>query len=151
MADVDVAHPLEIDFGDGIRLLGYDLQAEKLRPGEMLHLTLYWQATQPIERQYKVFTHVLGQVFNAESGNFLWGQQDNEPVNGTRPTSTWRKDEVVVDRFAILLNPQAPGGRYAIEIGLYDPATGERLPVVEGRKRVVADHLVLTQVMVGGE
>ena len=42
-----------------------------------------------------MFTHVLGEVYNADAGNFLWGQQDNEPLNGTRPTSTWRTDEVI--------------------------------------------------------
>ena len=147
-ADVAIAHPLETDFGDGVRLLGYDIEVEVLRPGDVAHLTLYWQARQPVGHRYKVFTHLLAEVFNAETGNFLWGQQDNEPMNGTQPTSTWRTGEVIVDRYAILLDPQAPDGRYAVEIGLYDPATGERLPVLDEQGRIVADHLVPTHVTV---
>jgi len=150
-ADVTITYPLEIDFGDGVRLLGYDLEAERLRLGGMVYLTLYWQARQPVEHRYKVFTHLLGEVFNAGSGNFLWGQQDNEPVNGTRPTSTWRVGEVVVDSYAILLDQQSPAGRYAVEIGLYEPATGERLPVLDDQGQSAADHLVLNYVTVESE
>ncbi|UCC62484.1 MAG: glycosyltransferase family 39 protein [Anaerolineae bacterium] len=150
-ADVAIVHPLQIDFSDGVRLLGYDLEAEGLRPGGTVYLTLYWQARGLVERRYKVFTHLLGEVFNAESGSFLWGQQDNEPVGGTRPTSGWRPGEVVVDGYAILLDRQAPAGRYALEIGLYDPATGERLPLLDGQGTSVADHLVLDYVAVGAE
>ena len=155
-ADVAIAHPLETDFGDGVRLLGYNLEAEGLQPGGTVYLTLYWQAQQPVEHRYKVFTHLLGEVFNARSNNFLWGQQDNEPVNGTRPTSTWRTGEVIVDSYAILLEQQAPTGRYTVEIGLYDPATGERLPVLDDavgfkQGQSVADHLILTHLMVGGK
>ena len=147
-ADVAIAHPLEAVFGDGVRLLGYDLEAEALEPGGTVYLTLYWQARHPVEQRYKVFTHVLGEAFNAGSGNFVWGQQDNEPVSDTRPTSTWRTDEVVVDSYAILLDPQAPDGRYALEIGLYNPATIERLPVLNDQGQVVADHVVVTHVSV---
>ena len=152
-ADVVITHPLETDFGDGVRLLGYDLEAKGLQPGGAIALTLYWQAQQPVEHRYKVFTHLLGEVFNAGSGNFLWGQQDNEPVNDTRPTSTWRTDEVIVDSYVILLEQQAPTGRYTVEIGLYDPGAGERLPVLDAavgfkQEQSVADHLTLTHLMV---
>jgi hypothetical protein len=72
-------------------------------------------------------------------------------VNGTRPTSTWRIGEVVVDSYAIVLDQQSPPGRYAVEVGLYEPATGERLPVLDEQGRSAADHLVLDHVTVGSE
>jgi hypothetical protein len=134
--------------------MGYDLDAETLAPGEALDpgtslgLTLYWQALQPVESRYKVFTHVLGEVYNANRDSFLWGQQDNEPVNGTRPTSTWRTGEVIVDRYAIPLDPGAPPGEYVIEVGLYDPATLERLPLLDDRGQPIADHVILTRIEV---
>lgn len=148
IADVAISHPVETDFGDGVRLLGYDVEAQALKPGGMVYLTLYLQARQPVEHRYKVFTHLLGEVFNAQNGNFLWGQQDNEPVNGTRPTSTWRTGEVIADNYAILLDAQAPAGRYAVEIGLYDPASGERLSVLDDQGQITGDHLVLTHLTV---
>ena len=150
VADVSIEHPLETNFGDGVRLLGYDVGAENVRPGEVVPLTLYWQARQPPEHRYKIFTHLLGEVFNAGTGNFLWGQQDNEPVNGTRPMPTWRAGEVIVDRYAITLSNQAPPGRYSLEVGLYDPVTGERAPVLDGQEQPIGDHVVLTAFRVEG-
>jgi hypothetical protein len=114
-----------------------------------LSLTLYWQAQQPVERRYKVSAHLLGQEFNPRSGNLLWGQQDNEPANGMRPTSAWRVGEVIVDGYSIPLEPGAPPGEYGVEVGLYDPATGERLLVVDSAGSATADHLILTHVTVG--
>jgi hypothetical protein len=147
-ADVAIAHPTTVDLAGGIRLLGYDLGAGPVEPGGTVDLTLYWQARRPVERRFKVFTHVLGEAFNASSGGFLWGQQDNEPVSDTRPTSTWRLGEVIVDRYAIVLDPQTPAGRYALEVGLYDPATLERLPVLDEHGQAIADQVVLAQLQV---
>jgi hypothetical protein len=119
------------------------VETESPQPGGIVYLTLYWQAQEPVAQKYKVFTHLLGEVYNINSDNFLWGQQDNEPVNNTRPTTTWRSGEVIVDSYAIPIDAQAPAGSYQIEIGLYDPATGVRLLL-----QADGDHLVLTSVKV---
>jgi 4-amino-4-deoxy-L-arabinose transferase-like glycosyltransferase len=148
-SDVVIAHSVQTDLSGGVRLLGYDLAAEEFEAGDTVDLTLYWQTRQSIEQRYKVFAHVLGEVFNPARGNSLWGQQDNEPVGGTRATSSWRVGEVIVDEYSIALDPGVPSGRYAIEIGLYESATGERLSVLDGEGKVVADHLILTYVQVG--
>ena len=144
--DVTIANRVDAPFAEGIRLLGYDLAAATARPGESISLRLYWTSDGNISRPYKVFTHLLGDVFNAGGGNFLWGQADNEPAANTRPTTTWRAGEVIVDEYAIPIAPDAPPGTYRIEIGLYDPLTGQRLslPGPDG----AADHVVLTEIVV---
>ena len=73
----------------------------------------------------------------------MWGQQDNEPENGRRPTTTWRTNEIIRDAYAIPLDPLAPPGLYQIEIGLYDPVTGIRLLLDDG-----SDHRILTTIRV---
>ncbi len=140
-ADVTIANRLDVDFAAGIRLLGYEVETEAPQPGGTVYLTLYWQVQEPVTQKYKIFTHLLGDVYNADTENFLWGQQDNEPVNNTRPTTTWRSGEVIVDSYAIPIAPHAPPGAYQIEIGLYDPVTGSRLLTLAGE-----DHLVVTAV-----
>jgi hypothetical protein len=112
---------------------------------------LYWEARQPVQHRYKVFTHILGSSLNPGDGTPVWGQQDNEPVAGTRPTSTWQPNEVIVDDYLLVLDPQAPPGDYTLEIGLYDPATGERLPVLDAEGRAVSDHVVIDSLLVMGE
>lgn len=144
--DVTIANRVDAPFAGGIRLLGYGLAAATARPGESINLRLYWTSDGNISQSCKVFTHLLGDVFNAGGGNFLWGQVDNEPAANTRPTTTWRAGEVIVDEYAIPIAPDAPPGTYRIEIGLYDPLNGQRLPMLNAEGAPTADHLILTTV-----
>ncbi len=142
--EVPIPIPYAVAFAQGIRLLGYDLDADQAQPGGEVHLTLYWATDQPILTRYKVFTHLLGDQYNATTQNFLWGQQDNEPVHNRWPTTLWRTDEVILDPYAIPVDPQAPAGAYVLEIGLYDPVTGERVSVLEAGGAPAGDHIRLT-------
>lgn len=147
-ADVAITTLVDAPFEQGVRLLGYDLVDSDVRPGEVAGLTLYWQSDGGIEERYKVFTHLLGDVFNAGTGNFLWGQVDNEPGAGSRPTTSWRAGEVIVDTYAIPVQPDAPPGTYQIEIGLYEPVSGQRLAVLGESGAPAADHIILTTIQV---
>ena len=147
-SEVTISHPLNLVLGEHIRLLGYDLDATTYRPGDTAHLTLYWLADGPVNRRYKVFTHLLGDTYNPASGNFLWGQRDSEPVGGKQPTTLWLPGEVIVDRYAIPLSTQAPPGRYQIEVGMYEGASGERLIVSDDQGQPLGDHVTLEEVQV---
>ncbi len=57
---------------------------------------------------------------------------DGQPVQWLRPTSTWQAGEQIVDRYGLLLPDLLPAGQYTIAVGLYHPATGQRLPVSAG-------------------
>lgn len=143
----DIAHPRDLRLGETIRFLGYDLKRSAVAPGEMIELTLYWQTSAPVETRYKVFTHLLGDVYNPANDNFLWGQQDNEPVNDQAPTTSWAPDAVIVDDYAIPVSADAPPGLYQLEIGMYGLLDGHRLPVFEDGERV-GDHIFLQTIEV---
>jgi hypothetical protein len=49
-----------------------------------------------------------------------------------RPTRSWRPGEEIVDRYGILLPETLGAGEYRLAVGLYDPATGQRLAVSAG-------------------
>ncbi|MDY7079885.1 MAG: hypothetical protein SXV54_23625, partial [Chloroflexota bacterium] len=143
----DISRPLDLCLGEHIRLLGYDLPRVDIEPGGVLELTLYWQASEPIQARYKVFTHLLGETYNDSTGNFLWGQQDNEPVNGQFPTTVWVPGEIVADSYSISVATGAPPGEYQIEVGMYGLVDGIRLPVlVNGR--AVDDRILLHPVKI---
>ncbi|MBN1246697.1 MAG: hypothetical protein JXC32_03525, partial [Anaerolineae bacterium] len=125
-----------------IELVGYDLPKATVAPGEAVALTLYWRTETPLTERYKVFTHLLGETFNAGSGNFLWGQQDNEPGNGQALTTLWPSDTIIADSYRIPVDPQAPPGSYTVEIGMYGLVNGVRLHAT-ARGLVVADDAVL--------
>ncbi len=144
--ELRMAHPLDIRFGDRIVLRGYDFASEPVSPGGALTLTLYWAADQPIAERYKVFTHLIGSTWNADEGNFLWGQQDNEPQSDQLPTTRWLPGEIVVDRYRIEVSPAAPAGQYEVEVGLYGLLDGRRLTYADGRGE--GDALILGSIEV---
>ncbi|MCL5960112.1 MAG: glycosyltransferase family 39 protein [Chloroflexi bacterium] len=131
----DIQHERRIKFGEEAALLGYDLQpgaGEKLAPGDPVHITLYWQRSQQISSSYTVFVHLLGEKPNPRRNNFIWGQKDSLPADGQSPTTTWRENETIVDRYDVPIDQDAPPGRYQVEVGMYQRATGKRLDVSEG-------------------
>ncbi|MFN8474269.1 MAG: glycosyltransferase family 39 protein [Anaerolineae bacterium] len=118
-----ISHPLQGTLGDRVGLAGYDLAQASVKPGANVELTLYWHPQGRLDKSLKVFTHVVG-----PDGKIV-GQADAIPVNGGRPTTGWRPGEYIADHYVIPLDRNAAPGRYQIEVGLYDAATGERLPV----------------------
>jgi hypothetical protein len=131
-----IQYPLKATLGNQVQFLGYDLDTVSIRPGQTLHLTLYWQTLAEMEESYTVFTHML------DKENRMWGQKDSMPVRGTLPTCCWVKDEIIADEYEILVQPDAPPGQYVIEIGMYQLETGQRLEVhgrAEGGDRILLD------------
>lgn len=133
----NIQHPLRATLGNSITFLGYDIGATNLKPGDKLKLTLYWQAQGTIGRSYTVFVHLL------DGTSHIWGQRDSIPAGGAAPTTGWVKDEVTVDAYEIVVDKDAPSGTMQLEIGMYDPTTGQRLKV-DGKD----DRILLEQVLV---
>lgn len=137
----EIQHPSDVRLGDQVGFLGYSVASSEVRAGDILQLTLFWEALGQIETRYKVFTHVL------DGGAHIVGQRDAEPVGGARPTTTWETGEVVADNYGVLIQPATPPGEHQLEIGLYDAQTGERLPVLE-EGQVLGDRILLEPVQV---
>jgi 4-amino-4-deoxy-L-arabinose transferase-like glycosyltransferase len=128
------------NLGNKMRLVGYQVDNWETRPGGTLVVTLFWQAMQPMTERYKVFLHVEDER--------IWGQHDSEPRCGLRPTADWAVGDTVLDRHLVPLNPQTPEGEHPLLVGLYDPATGQRLAVLDEQGAVRGDSVVLGKVVV---
>ena len=129
-------------FGDVIHLDSARVELEPKPAGGLISLELDWRAPTKLDARYKVFVHV-GLPDAAPVA-----QNDAEPVGGLRPTNTWNADEAVIDRRAVWLKPGTPPGRYSILVGLYDSATGQRLPVVSADGTPIGDRLKLGEIEV---
>jgi len=135
--------------GDNITLLGYTIQGANRQglaatAGGELTLDVYWRAEHKPDRDYTVFTHLLGAMLNPKTQGPVWGQHDAQPMDNRLPTSQWREGQVVVDRHTIPIDSDAPAGEYQIEIGMYTPEDGRRLEVVAQDGQSLGDHLVLS-------
>ncbi len=126
----------EMRFGEQALLLGYEIQpgeprsritsldgadTRELQPGQPLQINLYWRALAVMDRDYTLFIHVI----DARGEHVT--QRDLPLRYGDYPTSHWQPGELVVERADFPL-PALPPGEYRLDIGLYDAATGERLP-----------------------
>ncbi len=118
---------MQINFGEQINLLGYDLDQSALKPGQHFNLTLYWQARQPLPNSYSA----LAQLIDADRR--LYGGQDNLHP-GSLPATEWQPWGFVQDPHAILIPPGTPPGDYYLATGLYEPTTWVRLPVLSNEE-----------------
>lgn len=107
-APPESAHPLDIYFGNQVRLVGYELH----RPPKDIpvrlpwRLTLYWQALKRQQVDWSV------SVRPTRKGEFIYVdgslvQSDHaHPAHGYRPTSSWQPLEVVRDDYPIPADPR---------------------------------------------
>jgi len=109
------------------------------RPGGEVAVELQWRAVARPDRDYKVFVHLY-----APDGRLVT-QHDAMPMNELRPTSTWQPGEEIADRHGLPLPLDAPA-KLQLAVGLYDPASGERLRLDGGE-----DHLLLGEILVAGK
>jgi hypothetical protein len=109
------------DFGDALRLLGTGPIGEAARPGDLLHLVLFWQALHDPERDWQLLLRVRGGDGSALSeGRF-------ELANAAYPTNRWLEKEVVMGQYDLALDRTAPSGSAQLTLNLVDAATGQRM------------------------
>jgi hypothetical protein len=140
-----LSHPLDIRLGDTSALVGYDLATPVtgVRPGSVLTVTLQYQSLAPTPVDYTQFVHLVSETAG------MAAQFDTPPQGGGNPTSAWVPGEIVTDAIALTIDAAARPGSYALWVGLYDPATQARLPVIDATgQRQANDQLLLTTVAV---
>ena len=163
------ATPLAADLGGLVMFGGFDLTPGPWARGQTVYLSTYWQAQQRIPTDYRIFVHVTDGTgalvdsfdhwpFEARSEFgiadaalhpvYLDGDSlpENYPNAGLIPTHVWQPGQTLKETIA--LTPDLPPGEYTVQIGLFDPTTGERLDVPDDLDGGVANQLVLTTVEV---
>lgn len=128
-------HELTIPFEEGISLHGYSLS---VADGRAMSLTLFWQASGATSIPYTVFAHLVDR-----SGKLI-AQHDSPPGGGLKSTTAWLKGEVIDDRLSIPLPSNVSLEGTHLEIGLYDPVSGQRLAARQNGETVDHVNLMLT-------
>lgn len=115
-----VAHPAQVNFGDNLSLIGYDLPNGPIPADQPIPLTLYWRALPPVGREISVSVQLL-----AANGR-RYAQSDSFHPAGL-PVTRWQAGEFAIDRHSLALLPAAPPGNYQLLLYAYETATGRRL------------------------
>jgi hypothetical protein len=117
-------------FGDGIALVGYDLEEDD----QELRLILHWASLAPVDQDYTVFVHLVGP-------DGALAQADGPPAGGAYPTSLWEYGEIVFDERPIPTQ-DLPAGTYHLRLGMYLLETGVRLPALDASGERLPDDVV---------
>lgn len=113
-------------FGELIALEGYEHRSNTL--------VLYWRCLAAPTQNYKVFVHAL-----AADGAIL-AQAD---AFTDYPMTFWEAGEQIIDTRTLEVPPKTT----ALRVGLYDPATGERLTALGTDGTAWADNAVMLDII----
>ncbi len=117
----------DVTFNHQLKLIGADVKSKSTRPGGSIELTLYWQASVPIEKDYSTFVHLL------DENEIVVAQRDMFPGQGLWPTSQIKVGDIIPSRYVINL----PATSYVpdkliFEVGVYDYTSQTRLLMLDG-------------------
>jgi hypothetical protein len=142
-------------FGTGMSLAGFDLTLNGkaapgnlsagplvVNPGDVLRYALYWRADGPIEKDYQARVELVDQDGIGVSGL--------EQVAGgflNQPTA-WDAYRLRRDAYQVTVPLQAQGGLYGLELRVFDPVTGDLLPLTRAGSQELGENLVLGQAKV---
>jgi hypothetical protein len=124
-------------------LVGKTLSNPSPRPGDRVRLTLYWQALGSSgDVPYTVFAHLL------DASQKVTAQQDHAPGDGSNPTTGWTEGEYIIDHYDLTVASDTPPGRYDLEIGMYNPTDGKRLPVADHTGQITGDRTIVASLQI---
>jgi hypothetical protein len=117
------------NFSDLIELGGYSLDLGAIAPDGTVQLGLYWRPlTGQFTRVYKVFVQLRNEQNQtvAQADHYmLEGFLTGSIIAQLRDQNQWLRDTA-----DLTLPQELPSGTYRLLVGLYDPDTFERVPVV---------------------
>jgi hypothetical protein len=140
-----IATPLEANFNNEIRLLGYELPTRYILAGERLPLTLYWQVLDYMGEDYLLFANPL------DAKQQRWGGYDRRPRDGYS-TLRWVPGEVITDPFGVPIDADTPPGIYTLDFGFYRHTDNdaESLPLIVDDQYLEQKSVRIGPIKVGG-
>jgi hypothetical protein len=147
-------NPVDARFGDSLYLSGYALQVKGrlpdpvtgdlrlVRPGETLDYTLVWQSLGLLATDPHAFIELADAQLN------IAARHDDVLGPAYWPARLWSLQRPQRDIFPLTIADDAPNGVYWPQVGAYDFATLQRLPVTEAAGRAPDDTLRFAPVKV---
>lgn len=110
--------PLRADFGDQLRVLGADPPPALVKPGEVIAVTVYLRALQPLQHNYSIFLHL-----DRPDGVTVASIDALHP--GDIPTTHWPTGLHVRAPLRVNAPDGLPPMRYRLRVGIIEPDSGD--------------------------
>jgi hypothetical protein len=121
-----LAHRVDINYDNKMKLLGYELSTGRARPGEAVALTLDWQSLATMDQDYSIGIHLV------DSAGRVIGARDSYPGHGLLPTRLWQPGQMIRDPYWLPIASDAAAPRVAwIEVALYSRQDRRDLPAFD--------------------
>lgn len=124
---------LRYRLGDAIGVEAIQVAPEKAVRNQEMAIELALRALGRPAADYTVFAHLVDAAGDQVAG------YDQPLTGGYYPSGLWEAGERIVHRHRLPIPPRLPDGVYTVRVGLYDPQTGQRLPVQDAAGNTLAD------------
>lgn len=131
--DQPIANPLDQNFNNEIRLIGYDYSQRVLSPGSELTVTLNWQLLQDDLPDYELQLLLLNEAGGVETA---------VKIPFTLPN--WQNRQIVTTMNTFSLSPEMAPGPYRIHVALIDSSTNAPQNIVAEDGHWINNHLLLS-------
>ncbi len=141
----DVQNPVAINFGDKIKLVGYELNGEEWRPGEDLLVTMYWEALEDLDEDL----WLLMRLVHRRGYDLTF--KDGCPSGGKYTTDHWRQGDVIPSVHRLRIPVDAAKHPYRLTLSMHPFDSEEWLPILDEQGRDTGDIVILTLISVVDE
>lgn len=124
---MEPANKQSVQFGTGITLRGFEIDADSIKAGDDSQVSLEWQAhTAQPPSPYLVFVQVL------DEQDRKIAEWNGAAGGDWHPTPAWQPGQRIWQDIPLTIAADAAPGTYRVIIGLFDATSGERLPIGDG-------------------
>jgi hypothetical protein len=119
------AQVVNVDVSPSARVAALELAAQPARPGELVPVTLVWQAIAYTGRDLQTGVRLVPTSGGSRVLSERWGRPNRERT----PTGKWLVGELIPDTLLLRIPNDLPAGRYRLQAGLRDPDASDRTPL----------------------
>ncbi len=120
----------DVRFPDAPALRGYAAPSSQVQVGGELRVDLFWEGHAGAATPLSSFVHIRNSrpngPMNPRSGNEIWAQEEHQTPGGLL-TTEYLPGKLYKDEFRVPLPEDMPPGEYFLEVGWFNPKTGEQL------------------------
>ncbi len=104
---------VEYNVGEGVKVIGYDLNGTTFKAGDTVRLVVYWYPTEEATVNYSSFVHI------GTLGLPPLAQRDKMHPADRVMKQWWKPTGYLYDEYEIKLPETMPSGEYDVMVGLY--------------------------------
>lgn len=120
-------HAMEIQYGDRVRLIGYDTSADEITPGTPFTITFYWEVQRTMGGGWIQFTHVAD-----GSGESRINRDEGNGIRQRYSARRWHAGEWIRDPVEVTVPADWGSDRAVFYLGFWREDDGARLDVTSG-------------------